>query len=240
MEGSGPVLVVVYDDVEPLDVSSVTSTLTMANRHQVQPPYRVTVAALTGPVVRCDGGSRRSHGPFADWDARRWTVVSGGTGHRDAAADRLTCLTPAERVRLRSYGTAARVHRGDPARRGRPAGRADGDHPLAVRRRARRAVPSHRGPRPDLPPARRRVVTSGSVTSALDLTWRSSRRTTGRSWHARVARELNHLPAAPGNQARASLFTSVHRTDDALVRGLVERHPDADLGAPALSLPVPG
>ncbi|MBC3194716.1 DJ-1/PfpI family protein [Pseudonocardia sp. C8] len=233
------VLVVVYDDVEPLDVSSVTSTLAMANRHRVRPPYRVTVAALTGPVVRCDGGVELvARTRLADWDAPVDTVVvSGGTGHRDAAAD------PASLHHLRRVACGARrtasVCTG--ATLLAAAGLLDGRTATTHWRFA--AELAERFPRVTVDPdpiflRDGGVVTSGGVTSALDLTLAFVEEDHGAELARRVARELVTYLQRPGNQAQASLFTSVRRTDDALVRGLVEHataHPDADLGAPALA-----
>src|SRR5215218_3747782 len=82
------VVVVAYDGVELVDISSVTTGLDAANRVGAHPRYRVRLASLGGRSVRCDSGlelraQARLEDPVHDLDT---LVVSGGLAH-DAAAD---------------------------------------------------------------------------------------------------------------------------------------------------------
>ncbi|OLL74818.1 Transcriptional regulator, AraC family [Pseudonocardia sp. Ae168_Ps1] len=233
------VLVVVYDGVEPLDVTSVTSTLTMANRHRARPPYRVTVVGLDGPVVPCDGGIELvARTRLADWDEPVDTVVvSGGTGHTVAAGDR-AALHHLRRVAGAARRTAS-VCTG--ATLLAAAGLLDDRTATTHWRFA--AELAARFPRVTVDPdpiflRDGDVATSGGVTSALDLTLSFVEEDHGSELARRVSRELVTYLQRPGDQAQASMFTSAPRTDDALVRGLLEHataHPGDDLGAGALA-----
>lgn len=232
-------LVVVYEGVEPLDVTSVTSTLAMANQHRAQPPYRVSLAALAGPVVPCDGGVElvvRSR--LTDWDAPVDTVVvAGGTGHRSAAADRAG-LQQLRRIAATARRTAS-VCTG--ATLLAAAGLLDGRTATTHWRFA--AELAARFPRVTVDPdpiflRDGDVATSGGVTSALDLTLSFVEEDHGPELARRVSRELVTYLQRPGDQAQASMFTSVPHPDDALVRAAVDHataHPDADLGTGALA-----
>jgi transcriptional regulator GlxA family with amidase domain len=82
-------MVVAYDGVELVDISCVTTSLDAANRVGARPPYRVRLVSLGGRTVRCDSGlelraQARLEDPVKDLDT---VVVSGGLGHRAAAAD---------------------------------------------------------------------------------------------------------------------------------------------------------
>src|SRR5687767_4116231 len=85
------VVVVGYAGVELLDISCVTSTLSLATRLGADPGYRVVLLTPGGRSITCDSGLS-----LAGQDSlQRWTapvdtlVVSGGLGHEDAGADSL-------------------------------------------------------------------------------------------------------------------------------------------------------
>lgn len=109
-EEAALVAVVIYDDVEPIDIGGTVGVVSMAGR--VLPGLRaVTVAERAGPV-RCAGGLvvEAAHG-FADAPAADAVLVTGGAGWRREAANpaMLGFLRGLEPARLASVCTGALI-----------------------------------------------------------------------------------------------------------------------------------
>lgn len=104
------VAVVVYDDVEPIDIGGTVGVLSMACR--VLPGLRaVTVAERAGPV-RCAGGLvvEAAHG-FSDVPQSDAVLVAGGPGWRREASNpaMLDWLRARDAARLGSVCTGALI-----------------------------------------------------------------------------------------------------------------------------------
>jgi transcriptional regulator GlxA family with amidase domain len=82
------------------------------------------------------------------------------------------------------------------------------------------------------------VATSGGVTAALDLTLAFVEEDHGPELARWVAMGMVTYLQRPGNQAQMSMFTSIPRPDQVLVRRVVDHvvsHLDADLAAARLA-----
>lgn len=237
--GDRTVVVVAYDGIELLDVSCVTSTLHLANMIGAVPPYRVTLATTAGPVVRSDSGLQLVADRVVEDVAGPvdTVVVSGGSGHEEAAGDRhlITHLrrlaAPARRVASVCTGATLLA----------AAGLLDGRRATTHWRHARSLARSYPRVTVDADPIfirDGRVATSGGVTAALDLTLAFVEEDHGADLARRVALGLVTYMQRPGNQAQMTLFTTARRADDATVRAVVEHaaaHPDDDLGTDAMA-----
>jgi transcriptional regulator GlxA family with amidase domain len=192
-----------------------------------------------GRPVRTDSGLElRGQGRLDGISERIDTlVVSGGLGHEDAADNprlvgqvrRLASLSQ----RVASVCTGATVL----AAAGLLDGRRATTHWHYARRLAERFPQVHVDAAP-IYLRDGRVATSGGVTAALDLTLAFVEEDHGPEIARRVAMGMVTYLQRPGNQAQMSLFTSIPRPEQILVRRVVDHvnsHLDADLGATSLA-----
>lgn len=236
--GDRRVAVLAYDGIELLDVSCVTSALSLANTVGADPRYDVTLAAPGGGTVRSDSGLQLvAQSAVADVGPVDTVVVSGGNGHEAAAADpvllaQLRRLAATAR-RVASVCTGATVLAA--------AGLLDGRRATTHWHHARSLAGRYPNVTVDADPIfirDGRVATSGGVTAALDLTLAFVEEDHGADLARRVALGLVTYMQRPGNQAQMTLFTTARRADDAAVRTVVEHaaaHPDDDLGTDAMA-----
>jgi transcriptional regulator GlxA family with amidase domain len=233
------VVVVGFDGIELLDVACVTSAFDYANRMGARPAYQVVFATPVGRPVRSDSGLEvRGQGRLDGINGRIDTlVVSGGLGHEAAAANprligQVGRLAASSR-RVASVCTGATVLAA--------AGLLDGRRATTHWRYARRLAERFPKVRVDAAPIYIRdgaVATSGGVTAALDLTLAFVEEDHGAELARRVARGMVTYLQRPGNQAQMSLFTSIPRPEQVVVRRVVDHvvsHLDADLGAARLA-----
>jgi transcriptional regulator GlxA family with amidase domain len=227
------VVVVAYDGVELVDISSVTTALDAANRVGAHPPYRVRLASLGGRSVRCDSGlelraQARLEDPVHDLDT---LVVSGGLGH-DAAADDARLVHYVRRLavnarRIASVCTGATVLA--------ETGLLDGCPVATHWAYARGLAQRFPGIRVDATPIYIRkgnVATSAGVTAALDLTLAFIEEDHGPELARRVALGMVTYLKRPGNQAQMSIFTTTPRPQDRLLRSVLDHvvaNPAGDL-----------
>jgi transcriptional regulator GlxA family with amidase domain len=216
------VVVVGYDGAELLDIACVTSTFDLAGRVAGQALYRVELVAPGGRSVTCDSGlSLHADGALEHTADRLDTlVVSGGFGHRDAAANpvivahvrRLAAL--ARRVASVCTGTSVL------AAAGLLDGRRATTHWEAARDLARRYPAVVVDPDP-IYVRDGNVATSAGVTSALDLTLAFVQEDHGPRLARRVARGLVTYMQRPGDQAQVSMFVAADPPEHALVGEVV-------------------
>ncbi|MFI7417364.1 GlxA family transcriptional regulator [Nonomuraea sp. NPDC049684] len=225
------VVVVAYEAAELLDIACVTSTLENANWHGASPYYQVRLATPGGHPVTT-AGALVLHGQLA---LERITgpldtiIVSGGTGHVDAAANPLVVghvrRLARESRRVASVCTGAYVLAA--------AGLLDGRRATTHWREA--ADMAARYPRVTVDPAPifvrdGEVATSAGVTAALDLTLALVEEDNDAELARTVARGMVTYLQRPGNQAQMSMFVSPPAPADGLVRRIVE-HIGANLAA---------
>ncbi len=232
------VLVVAYDGVELVDVASVTSALALANRLGARPGYDVTVASLDGGDVTSDSGLRLGvQQALRDVDAVDTVVVSGGLGHSAAGSDlelarQVRRLAgPARRVASVCTGTTVLA----------AAGLLDGKRATTHWFHAAELAARFPRVRVDSAPIYVRegkVATSGGVTASLDLTLAFIEEDHGAELARWVAMGMVTYLQRPGNQAQMSIFTETPRSDDAVVKRVLDHvltHPDGDLRTTTLA-----
>lgn len=233
------VVVVGYEGIELIDVACVTSGFEHANRLGARPPYRVVLATPAGRPVCSDSGLEvrgqgRLDGIVEGIDT---LVVSGGLGH-EAAADNPRLVGQVRRLaslsrRVASVCTGATVL----AAAGLLDGRRATTHWYHARQLAERFPKVHVDPAPIFI-RDGTVATSGGVTAALDLTLAFVEEDNGAELARWVAMGMVTYLQRPGNQAQVSLFTSIPRPEQVLVRRVVDHvvsHLDADLSAANLA-----
>ncbi|MER6576133.1 helix-turn-helix domain-containing protein [Nonomuraea sp. NPDC001023] len=225
------VVVVAYEAAELLDIACVSSTLENANWHGASPYYQVRLATPGGHPVTTAGALvlqaqlalERITGPLDT------LIVSGGTGHVDAAANPLVVghvrRLARESRRVASVCTGAYVLAA--------AGLLDGRRATTHWREA--ADMAARYPRVTVDPAPifvrdGEVATSAGVTAAIDLTLALVEEDNGAELARTVARGMVTYLQRPGNQAQMSMFVSPPAPADGLVRRVVE-HISANLAA---------
>lgn len=237
--GDRTVIVVGFDGMELIDVASVIGGFSHANRLGADPHYEVVLATTIGKAVRSDTGievraQRRLDGVTDPFDTM---VISGGLGHSDAADNvalvgQIRRLAPLAR-RVASVCTGATVL----AATGLLDGRRATTHWFYADELARRF------PRVmvDADPIYIRdgaIATSGGVTSALDLTLAFVEEDHGAEVARRVAMGMVTYLQRPGNQAQMSMYTTLPRPEQVIVRRLVDHvvtHLAGDLSTRALA-----
>ncbi|TQM32858.1 GlxA family transcriptional regulator [Nocardia bhagyanarayanae] len=213
------VAVIGYDGAELLDIACVTSTLDGANRLGADPAYSVHLVTPGGRAITCDSGLRlagersleRSTGPLDT------LVVSGGLGHRRAAANqRLVAhvrrLAAVSR-RVSSVCTGASVLAA--------AGLLDGKRATTHWIAADQLAAAHPAVTVDPDPIYIRdghIATAAGMTSALDLMLAFIEEDHDAELARHVARGLVTYLQRPGNQAQMSMFTAEPMAEHALVR----------------------
>jgi transcriptional regulator GlxA family with amidase domain len=233
------VVVVGFDGLELIDVACVTSAFEHANRLGAHPAYRVVLATPAGRPVRSDSGLElRGQGRLDGIvDGIDTLVVSGGLGHEAAAANarligQVRRLAGVSR-RVASVCTGATVLAA--------AGLLDGRRATTHWYHARQFAERFPKVRVDPAPIFIRdgaVATSGGVTAALDLSLAFVEEDNGAELARWVAMGMVTYLQRPGNQAQMSLFTSIPRPEQVLVRRVVDHvvsHLDADLSAANLA-----
>jgi transcriptional regulator GlxA family with amidase domain len=233
------IVVIGYDGIELVDVACVTTAFDYANRQGADPRYRAVLATAVGRPVRCDSGLElRGQGRLDTIEGRIDTlVVSGGQGHDRAAANprlvgQVRRLAGSAR-RVASVCTGATVLAA--------AGLLEGRRVTTHWHHAERLAEQFPRVRVDARPIFIRdgaVATSGGVTSALDLTLAFIEEDHGPEIARRVALGMVTYLQRPGNQAQMSMFTSLRRPEQALVRQVFDHvvsHLEADLGTARLA-----
>ncbi|PVZ12099.1 GlxA family transcriptional regulator [Actinomycetospora cinnamomea] len=232
-------VVVGYEDAELLDLSCVTSTLSVAGDVGADPPYAVRLLTPGGRAITCRPGLRlEAHGALEHDTAPIDTlVVVGGLGSEAAARDPVLVAhvrrLARDARRVASVCTGARVLAA--------AGLLDGRRATTHWRFAADLARAH--PEVTVDPAPifvrdGRIATSAGVTSALDLTLSFVAEDHGPALARRVARSLVTYLQRPGTQAQMSLHVAAPVPADDVVRRVVDHvagHLDADLGATALA-----
>ncbi|MFI6918755.1 GlxA family transcriptional regulator [Nonomuraea spiralis] len=225
------VVVVAYEAAELLDIACVTSTLENANWHGASPYYQVRLATPGGHpvttgsalVIQAQLALERITGPLDT------LIVSGGTGHVDAADNSLVVAhvrrLARESRRVASVCTGSYVLAA--------AGLLDGRRATTHWREA--PDMAARYPRVTVDPAPifirdGDVATSAGVTAALDLTLALVEEDNGAELSRTVARGMVTYLQRPGNQAQMSMFIDPPAPADSLVRRTVE-HISANLAA---------
>ncbi|TYB51341.1 helix-turn-helix domain-containing protein [Nonomuraea sp. PA05] len=233
------IVMVAYDGIELVDVASVTSGFDYANRLGASPAYEVRLVTPLGRPVRCDSGLElRGQGRIDEVDGPIDTlVVSGGQGHETAAANprlvgqvmRLAGLSR----RVASVCTGATVL----AAAGLLDNRRATTHWYEAARLAASFPKVHVDPSPIFV-RDGEVSTSGGVTASLDLTLSFIEEDHGPEIARRVAMGMVTYLQRPGGQTQLSLFTNLPRSDQALVRRVIDHvilHLDGDLGVARLA-----
>ncbi|TNC21017.1 GlxA family transcriptional regulator [Amycolatopsis alkalitolerans] len=233
------VVVVGFDGIELVDVACVTTGFDYANRMGADPAYEVLFATPAGRPVHCDSGLELHGQSRLDAVGGRidTLVVSGGQGHRAAAANprlvgqvrRLAGLSR----RIASVCTGATVLAA--------AGLLDGRRATTHWFEAAQFAEHYPQVRVDPAPIYIRdgpVATSGGVTAAVDLTLAFVEEDHGAEIARRVAVGMVTYLQRPGNQAQMSLFTRIPRTEHVVVRRVIDHvvsHLDAALSTAGLA-----
>ncbi|MET9162171.1 GlxA family transcriptional regulator [Streptomyces parvulus] len=229
------VLVVLFDQVQSLDVTGPVEVFAGAERY-TPGTYRVVTASLAGAPVRTSSGlTVVPDGPLADAPEADTLVVPGGHGTRapdPGLTDWLRAHGPRAR-RLVSVCTGAVLL----ARAGLLDGRRATTHWAYCDRLAREhpAVDVHPDP---IYVRDGRVATSAGVTSGIDLALALVEEDLGRDTALTVARHLVVFLRRPGNQAQFSAQLAAQTACREPLRELqqwITEHPGADLGVDALA-----
>ena len=196
--------IVVYEDVEPIDIGATFGVLSMARR--IEPTIEMFLVAARGGVVRLAGGLEViAHHGFADCPAADALIVAGGPGWKREAGN--PALLAFLRDRARGAGIVASVCTG--AMILAAAGLLDGHHattkrevtgaeipPIAVLRDAYPAVRVVTAPVVD----EGSIVTGGGVSLAIDLTLHLLERLGGAPLAAETSRIIEYTNARQANR----------------------------------------
>ncbi|WP_418960082.1 GlxA family transcriptional regulator [Streptomyces tritici] len=237
---SRPVLVVLFDGVQSLDVSGPVEVFAGAARHLGDPDaYPVRTASLDGGPVRGQSGLRllpdASLAEAVADGPPHTLVVPGGEGTRTpdpALIDWLRVHAP-RAERLVSVCTGALPL----AEAGLLDGRRVTTHWSVCDHLARR----HPGVRVDPEPIYvrdRELSTSAGVTAGIDLALALVEEDHGHDAALTVARHLVVFLRRPGNQAQFSAQLSAQTARRAPLRDVqhwISEHPEADLSVEALA-----
>ena len=197
--------IIVYDDVEPIDIGATFGVLSMARR--IDPAIEMFLVAARAGSVRLTGGLEMiAHHGFADCPAADAFIVTGGSGwKREAANPEMLAFL---RGLPRTTGIVASVCTG--AMILAAAGLLDGRRATTKREVTGAEVPPIAILR-DRHPAVRvltarvvdegAVVTGGGVSLAIDLTLHLIGRLCGQSVAAETARIIEYTAAWRANAA---------------------------------------
>ena len=227
-----------YEGAELVDIACVTSAFALANRLGASPRYEVSLATGGGGEIRCETGLVLLAGTSIEAVREVDTlVVSGGDGHRAAAASgelvRQVQRLAGKARRVASVCTGATVL----AKAGLLDGRRATTHWLY----AAELAADYPAVVVDASPIFIReggIATSGGVTASLDLTLAFIEEDHGPELARYVAMGMVTYLQRPGNQAQMSIFTTVPNPDNVVVRRALNRiltHPEADLTTAALA-----
>ena len=222
------VQIVVFDDVQSLDVTGPLEVFTGAGaRH-----YRITTASPGGGPVRTSSGlTITPDGPLAG--SPDTLVVPGGGGTRRPQPELVSWLRDTTATRIMSVCTGAFLL----AEAGLLSGRRVTTHwqycdTLAARYPDVRVDPAPIFVRDG------RIATSAGVTAGLDLALALVEDDLGRDRALAIARGLVMFVRRPGGQTQVSaqLTGQIARREPLReVQRLIADHPDADLSVPALA-----
>ncbi|MFG3322232.1 GlxA family transcriptional regulator [Streptomyces sp. NPDC048171] len=229
------VLVVLFDQVQSLDVTGPVEVFAGAERH-TPGTYRISTASLDGAPVRTSSGLTvvpdRSLADVPDPDT---LVVPGGQGTRSPdprLTDWLRAHGPHVR-RLVSVCTGAALLAG--------AGLLDGRRATTHWAYCDRLAREHPAVDVDPDPIYVRdghVATSAGVTSGIDLALALVEEDLGRDTALTIARHLVVFLRRPGNQAQFSAQLAAQTACREPLRELqrwITEHPGADLGVETLA-----
>lgn len=232
------IVVVGYDGAELVDIACVTTALGLATRLGGDPPYRVRLTGPGGGDIRCEHGVQlRAQEQLEAVRSVDTLVISGGTGHRAAAADPQLLLhvrrLARQARRVASVCTGATIL----AACGLLSGRRATTHWVYAAELAERYPDVMVDPAPIFI-RDGWVSTSGGVVASLDLTLAFIEEDHGSELARRVAMGMVTYLQRPGNQAQMSIFTTTPRPDHVILRAVVDfmvAHPDGDLSTAALA-----
>lgn len=229
------VLVVLFDDVQSLDVTGPVEVLVGAST-QRPGSYRVRTASLTGDPVRTSSGlTLVPDGTLADAPAPHTLLVPGGRGSRSAdprLVDWLRVHGP-RAERLVSVCTGAILLAA--------AGLLDGLRVTTHWAYCDKLARDHPAVEVDPEPIYVRdgkVATSAGVTAGIDLTLALVEEDLGRDTALAVARHLVVFLRRPGNQAQFSAQLTVQTAQREPLREVqhwISEHPDDDLSVESLA-----
>ncbi|MEU0342558.1 GlxA family transcriptional regulator [Streptomyces bobili] len=229
------VLVVLFDDVQSLDVTGPVEVFAGADKH-VPGTYRVRTASLDGGAVRTSSGlTLVPDTALADAPAPQTLLVPGGQGTR-GPDPRLTDW-------LREHGPRAErlVSVCTGAILLAEAGLLDGRRATTHWAYADTLARKHPAIEVDAEPVYVRdghVSTSAGVTAGIDLALALVEDDLGREVALGVARHLVVFLRRPGNQAQFSAqlrAQTAHREPLREVQRWVTEHPDGDLSVESLA-----
>jgi transcriptional regulator GlxA family with amidase domain len=197
--------IVVYDDVEPIDIGATYGVLSMARR--IEPTIEMFLVAARAGTVRCASGLEVvAHHGFADCPPADAIIVTGGPGWKREAAnpEMLAFLrgVPRATVVVASVCTGAMILAA--------AGLLDGHHATTKREVAGAEIPPIAILREEYPRIRvvtapvvdeGAIVTGGGVSLAIDLTLHLLERLGGPRLAVETARIIEYTNARRANVA---------------------------------------
>jgi transcriptional regulator GlxA family with amidase domain len=234
------VLLVVFDDVQSLDLTGPVEVFAAANAsHGGDPTYRLTTASLTGAPVRSSSGLRLTPDTALERAAAPHTlIVPGGPGTR-RPDPRLI-----ERIRELSEGATRVVSVCSGAfllaEAGLLAGRRATTHWAACDEFTERYPAVLLDPEPIFV-RDGRFATSAGVTAGMDLANALVEEDLGRDTALAVARYLVMFLRRPANQAQFSTTLRAQAATRSPLRELqhwIAEHPDYDLTVDAMAARV--
>jgi transcriptional regulator GlxA family with amidase domain len=236
------VLVVLFDNVQSLDITGPVEVLATANTHHAEhtpagpPAYRITTASLDGHPIRTGSGltitpdTDLAHAPPA-----HTLLVPGGPGARNATPPLIAWIhdNAPTATRLVSVCTGAFLL----AAAGLLTGRTVTTHWERCRQLADQHPDLHVDPEPIFV-RDGNITTSAGVTSGIDLTLALVEDDLGRDTALAVARHLVVFLRRPGNQTQFSTQLRAqiaHREPLRDVQTFITEHPDANLTVDTLA-----
>jgi transcriptional regulator GlxA family with amidase domain len=231
------VLIVLFDNVQSLDVTGPLEVFAGANAHHTdQHPYTITTASLTGTPIRTTSGLTIT--PDTDLHHTpppHTLLVPGGTGARHPHPDLVTWLRThaPQATRIVSVCTGAFLL----AAAGLLTGRTVTTH----WHRSQQLADQH----PDLTVNPEpiyihdgNITTSAGVTSGIDMALSLVEQDTDRDTALTIARHLVVFLRRPGNQTQFSTHLraqTAHREPLRDIQHWITEHPDANLTVDVLA-----
>jgi transcriptional regulator GlxA family with amidase domain len=230
------VLIVLFDDVQSLDVTGPLEVFTGANTAGGAPAYRITTASLHGKPIRTTSGltitpdTDLHHAPAA-----HTLLIPGGDGARTPNPALVTWLrdNAPDATRLVSVCTGAFLL----AAAGQLTGRTVTTHWARARQLARQHPDITVDPEP-IYIRDGHITTSAGVTSGIDMALALVEEDLGRDTALTVARHLVVFLRRPGNQTQFSTHLraqTAHRRPLRDIQTWITEHPDADLTVDTLA-----
>jgi transcriptional regulator GlxA family with amidase domain len=231
------VLIVLYDNVQSLDVTGPLEVFAAANQVRPGPPrYRLRTVTVDGGPIRTESGLRITPDlDLATATAPHTLVVPGGAGSLTpppAIIDWLPRIAPAV-VRLVSVCSGTFVL----AKAGLLTGRRVTTHWSRAKELARRYPDLTVDPEPIFIQDGN-IYTSAGVTAGMDLALALGEEDLGRDVALAIARQLVMFLRRPANQTQFSAQLSAQVAQRAPLRDVqawVAEHPEADLSVEKLA-----